>query len=299
MPQLGVRAARHHPPQLRQPRVRAHAVHLLGQAQPGPAPGGLHRPGEGDCLDDRAPDRRHPARPLQRLPPHQRAAAGRRRRPRTWPVAPPERVELGEEVHEGRHDQPLPPRLHPQPRHLRHQVQPVRLRRRHQLGQRVRPVRDVRVRQQQVLGVRPRQLHPVPHRPQLARPARRQRGRGGHRQLQAPRGGERTRQRTGAVRAVVVHQHHPGPPRVLLRQQARQGQRQHLRLVPGRHHHRHLRPPPGRTARRQTDIGTPEQPVAARQPEPDQQGEHSDPQQDGHPGSLPHQGPAAGHRLKS
>ena len=62
--------------------------------------------------------------------PQQHAAARRGRGPRRRPVDPPERIELREEVHEGRHDEPLPGARHPQPRHLRDQIEPVRARRR-------------------------------------------------------------------------------------------------------------------------------------------------------------------------
>ncbi len=174
-------------------------------------------------------------------------------RARARPTDPAEGVQLREEVDERRDHEPLPRARHPQPRHLRHDVEAPRAGRRHQLAQTVRRVRDVRVRQQQVRGLtRACQPDAVPHRPQLARPARRRLTRRPHRERQpAVPPGQLPGQLPGAVRAPVVHQEDLRPPRIVLRQQRRQTVRQHGGLVPGRYDHtdrRPRRPVPGAAA---------------------------------------------------
>ncbi len=291
MPQLGVGAARDHPPQLGRPRIRPHAVHPVREPQPDRAAGALHRSRQRHIVDHRMPDRVRDTRPLRGLPPQQHTAPGRRRGPRPGTVDPPEGVQLPEEVDEGRHDQPLPERHRPQPCHLRHQIQPRRPGRRHQLPQTVGVVRDIRVGQQQILrrDALARQRDPVPYGPELARPPGLRLAGCGHRQRQpAARGRQLPGQRTGPVRTAVVDQEHLGPARVLLPEQRRQAVRQHRGLVPRRDHHRDRRPALRIAAVRQPYVRPPEEALPQQQPHPGQQGPGTDPLHRSHGRSLPH-----------
>ena len=174
--QLGVGRPGHHLPQAGQPRVRAHADDLPGQARASVRPRWplIRRPRATSSM--RAP--RIGARPpaLSRaLAADQHAAAGRRGRPRAGHVHPPERVELGEEVDEGGDHDALPAGGRAQQGHLRDQVPVVALGRGHQAAQRVRLPGDVGVGEHHVIGPdRPRAgpgPWPTPCPPSARRPA--------------------------------------------------------------------------------------------------------------------------------
>lgn len=270
VPQLRVGAARHHPPQVAEPRVGAHAVDAIGEAQPDVPSGALHRPGERDVVDDGVPDRVGDRGTVGSFGAQQHAAAGRGRRARALRRDPAERVQLGEEVHEGRDDEPLPHALHAQPRHQRDEVEPACTRRGHQLPQAVGLMRDVGVGEKQELGVtRACQADAVPHRPQLAGPARRRLARRVDRERQpAVAPGQLPGQRSGAVRAAVVDQEDLGAPRIVLRQQRGQALRKHGRLVPRGDDDTHRGPLRRGRARGQAQIRAPEEALPDQQPHP-------------------------------
>ncbi len=113
----------------------------------------LQQAPERDVVDAVAADGLEAARGLQRAPAHQHAPPGRGGGARTGPVDPPERVELGEKIHERGHQQPLPAGVGPQQRHLRDHPAVVGLGRPHQRGEGPGLVGDVGVREQDVRGV--------------------------------------------------------------------------------------------------------------------------------------------------
>ena len=222
------------------------------------------------------PDRVRDTRPLRGLPPQQHTAPGRRRGPRPGTVDPPEGIQLPEEVDKGRHDQPLPERHRPQPCHLRHQIQPRRPGRRHQLPQTVGVVRDIRVGQQQILrrDALPRQRDPVPYGPELARPPGLRLAGCGHRQRQPARAAASSRA-SSPVPSVL--------PSSTRNTSARPGYfcpssdgrlvRQHRGLVPRRDHHRGpYGQRSGSSAVRQPYVRPPEEALPQQQPHPGQQG---------------------------
>ena len=150
----------------------------------------------------------------------QHTAARRGRRPRPRPVDPAERIQLGEEVDERRHDQPLPAALHPQPGHLRDQVEAAGAAAGRAPAPAGCPAR-ARCPRPSAAGTRvvarAGQRDAVPHRPELARPAGSAAPRARPRSAAARRAvGQLTGQLPGAVRAAVVDQEdlrpRPGSP---------------------------------------------------------------------------------------
>ena len=190
------------------------------------APARLDRGRERAVVDERALDGRQAADPLQRLAPHQHAAARRGRGPRASARSTQrERVEHREEEHEGRDQRPLGPGLAVESRTIcETRSSPPRLRPRHQPGEARRLVRDVGVGEQDVTRLGHRGLgvpHALRHRPDLAGPARRRRL-GAH-DLQPLRRAPRRRERHlgRAVAAAVVDQHNPERPGIFLASSAR------------------------------------------------------------------------------
>ena len=264
--QLGVRAAGHHVPQPGQRRVRPAAVHVRGQAQPAARPGALEDAAERHVVDPRAADHGQAAGRGQVLAAHQHAAPGRGGRPGLRPVHPAERVELGEEVHERGHDQPLPGGLGAQQGHLRDEAVAAAVRGADQGGQRARRVTDVRVGEQHVFRLAGR-CQAALHGPHLARPAVRALARWDepYQILEGLTGcgGQLFRDLRGAVGRVVVDQNHRQLAGVVLRQQGGKGGGQHRRLVAGRHHRGHRRPLSRVPAGWQPLVRPPEPAVAA------------------------------------
>jgi hypothetical protein len=251
-PELDVGGPGHHLPQVGQPGVRAHAHHRGGQPEPAAPALALDHLAQGHVVDAGAADRGQPARSLQGLAAHEHAAAGGRRRPRPGRVHPPERVELGEEVHERRDHHPLPSGRRPQQRHLRDQVPVVALGRADQGPQRPGLPGDIGVGEQHVPGrgaVVTGRREALGHGPHLAGPAGRQRGAGHHPQgparaaRRARPGPEPGRDLGGAVRAAVVDQDDGQRAGVVLAEQRGEHSRQHRGLVAGRDDGHHVRPP--------------------------------------------------------
>lgn len=303
VPQLRVRTPRDHAPQVGQSRRGPHTVDPVGEPQPDPAAAAPDRARQRDVVDHRLTDGLRDTRPLGGPCTQQDAAARRRRGPRPLPVHPPERVELGEEVDEGGNHQPLPDARHPQPRHLRDQVEAVLTLgpgRGDEFPQAVRLVGDVGVRQQQELGFPlPGQRHPVPQRPELPRPPGLRLTGCHHRQRQppAPRG-QRTCELTRAVAAAVVDQDDLRVPGIVLGEQRRQAHRQHLRLVPRGDDHGHRGPALRVPAPWEPLVRPPEEPLAQQQPHPHDQRTHGDPGNGAHPSKCaPHRRPRKGCRL--
>jgi hypothetical protein len=305
VPELDVRGPGHHLPQVGEPRIGPHAHHLGRQPEPATSALALDDLAEGHVIDAGAADRGQPAGSLQGLAAYQHAAAGRRRGAGLGRVHPPERVELGEEVHERRDHHPLPPGRGAQQRHLRDQVPVVGLGRADQVPQRALVPGDVGVGEQHVSlgsvvacrGVRAvlaGRGQALGHGPYLAGPAGRQRGAGQHPQGPPRMAGFRPeggRDLGGSVGAAVVDQDHGQRAGIVLAEQRGHHHRQHRGLIAGRDDGRHVRPP-GRLGggfgrgRGEPLAGPPVAAVPEDQVGPDGRGRRARDAQRQHPGSL-------------
>ena len=231
---------------------------------------------------------------MQRRPAHQHATAGGRGGSTTRLGDPRERIEHLEEEDESRNQRAFREALAAQVDHQRRQHHPVLDRRGYQSRHGVRSVRDVRVGQQQVLGrlEQPFGMRDAGrHRPQLAGPAGRQRGRGEDGQAIA-----RLRACGGPscdvgrpVGAVVVHDDDRQRAVVVLREQRRDRLADELRFVACGDHGDDPRPRPRRVeaALRQRRVhraivlaAAPEAAAADGEVEPDRCRQASDAQRD-------------------
>ena len=149
--ELRIGRARHHAADLPETAIGPQAPGAPGQAEPDRALG-LQAAREGAIVDDLGPDGGDPAGPLQRLAPHQHAAAGRRGELALALRHPGERIEHLEEEDESRNQETLRPAPARQLRHQGNQYRAFALGTRDERPKIVRRMADIGVGQQQVVG---------------------------------------------------------------------------------------------------------------------------------------------------
>ena len=150
------------------------------------------------------------------------------------PRDPGEGIEHLEEIDEGGNEKTLGGAHAGELGHQRDLDTAVALGARNELAEIVRSMADVGISQQEIVGgvARGRGLaNPLFQRPQLARPARRQRRSGKHVEASLSFDGFGNGGR--AVTAAIVDQHDPQRPGIVLGEQAADGSRDHVGLVAG------------------------------------------------------------------
>ena len=225
--QLRIGGARHHAGDVGDGRVGAHRAHAFGQRQEDRA-ARFEQLRQRAVVDQGVADRSQAAGPLQRLAPHQHAAAGRGGGRAARIVHPGERVEHPEEEDEGRDQHALGKTLAAQLRHQRGEDQAAALGPRHEMHQRVRGIDDVGIGQQQI-GRRRRgvvgKFDALVLRPEFSRPPGRQSAARQHGQAvgRAERRRGLARHGRRGVAALIVDQDHLECARIVLTQQRGDG----------------------------------------------------------------------------
>ena len=244
-------------------------------------PRAFDRAGERAVVDDLVADHTEAAGPTQRGGADEDASACASSGARSRIVDLRERIELLEEEHERRDQEPLPGRPAPQHDHERDEIEALGLGLGDEASQLARVMLDVGVGEEHV----PRVGHalgaarePLLQRPELAGPARLQRTSRDQIEPAVPAGG-RARGIGGPVLAGVVHHHQEKGRRIVLAEKRGDAAGDRPRLVARGHHRQHRGPRDGPVDLGEALIGAPETVAANDKVDPHGQRARTDEQQ--------------------